>query len=143
MANLSYEDEMFILGIYNSGVTNMIDIVTKTGRSDDTIRNVLKKYGLKVSSRYTKITDEHRQKAKELRAKGCSYKEIAVALHVGCSTVKNLVQDERCEKPQQPQQDQHERQLQIPICNEIKSVPIEALRMLRDAIDMIIEERTS
>lgn len=140
MANLSYEDEMFILGIYNSGVTNMIDIVTKTGRSDDTIRNVLKKYGLKVSSRYTKITEEHRRKAKELRAHGRSYKEIAIALHVGCSTVKSLINDECAEKPQL---EQHERHLQIPICNEIKAVPIEALRMLRDAIDMIIEAMAS
>ena len=41
------------------------------------------------------------------------------------------------------QPEQHERQLQLPICNEIKEVPIEALRRIRDAIDMIIEANRS
>lgn len=140
MASISYEEEMFILGIYNSGVINMIDIVTKTGRSDQTIRDVLKKYGHKVSSKYTKITDEHRRKAKELRAQGLSYREIAIALHIGCSTVKSLINDECAEKPQQ---EQHDRQLQIPICNELKAVPIEALLMIREAINMLIEANRS
>lgn len=141
MAKLSYEDEMLILGIYNSGVHTMIDIVTKTGLNDDSIRHVLRKYGLRVKNNYTKITDEHRRKAKELRCKGASYKDIAIALHVGCSTVKRLLQPEICIEKQNAEDQKQEQQMHLPICNEIKMLPIEALRMLRDALDMIIKAR--
>lgn len=129
---LTYEEEMFILGIYNSGIHKMIDLVTKTGKNDATIRDVLKKYGRKVSRTHTRITDEHIRKAKELRMQGASYTEIAVSLHIGISTVKRILDREA---------PRSENQYKLPICNEIKAIPIEALRMLRDALDMIIEAR--
>lgn len=146
MANLSYEEEMFILGIYNSGITNMIDIVSKTGRSDDSIRKVLGKYGLSVSRKYTKITPEMRTAAKQMRSTGASYKDIAVQLHIGCSTVKRLLNDDATgyqqpEPPVQPEPPEHP--VQLPLCRELKEIPIEALRMMRDALSMMIEAMTS
>lgn len=144
MANLSYEEEMFILGIYNSGITNMIDIVSKTGRSDDSIRKVLGKYGLSVSRKYTKITPEMRIAAKQMRNAGASYKDIAVQLHIGCSTVKRLLNDSTVyqqQKTQQPEPQEHP--VQLPLCRELKEIPIEAMRMIRDALSMMIEAMTS
>lgn len=145
MANLSYEEEMFILGIYNSGITNMIDIVSKTGRSDDSIRNVLKKYGLSVSRKYTKITPEMRITAKQMRSTGASYKDIAVQLHIGCSTVKRLLNDDATgyQQPELPQPEPPEHPVQLPLCRELKEIPIEAMRMMRDALSMMIEAMKS
>ena len=144
MARLSFEDEMFIIGLYNSGVRYMTELCAKSNCSDDTVRRTLKKYGCRVIRTYTKITPYIVSKAKQLRAEGKTYREIAVALNVGCSTVKRLVQDEDehdTQKIDNQQPQQSEQQMQLPICKEIKATPIEALRMLRDALDMIINAR--
>lgn len=137
---ISYEDKMLILGLYHAG-EKMTGICVKSHRSNDTVRRVLKEYGLKVPHSYTKITTEIREEAIALNKSGMSYRSIAGKLGIGVSTVRDIcagykkqILDDTC-----LEKSAEEQQMELPIPNEINVVPIEALRMIRDALNMIIE----
>ena len=131
---ISYEDKMMILGLYHAG-EKMTGICVKSHRSNDTVRRVLKEYGLKVPHSYTRITTEIREEAIALNKSGMSYRSIAGKLGIGVSTVRDICKGYK----KKVFDDNQLEQMKLPISNETKSVPIEALRMIRDALNMIIE----
>ena len=61
---------------------------------------------------------------------------------VSLSTVRKIIRESKSEIVEKPQPEQ-QVQLPLPICNEIKEIPLEALRMIRDALDIMIEARLS
>lgn len=137
---IAYEEKMLILGLYHSG-EKMISICEKAHCSDETARKVLKEFGLKAPRSYTKITSEIREEAKALHESGMTYRNIAIKLGVGYSTVKHI-----CAEDQQPTFDnvqaetqKEEQQMELPISQGDDLSLIAALRMIRDALDMIIE----
>lgn len=128
------------------------EIMRATGQTAPTISKVCKDAGITISRKPEKPTEEKRNLVLDLHSKGYTPTEITCETGIPVSTVRRLIREAKiitfpnaekhpAEEAEQPEQ--HERQLRLPICNEIKEVPIEALRMIRDAIDMIIEARTS
>ena len=137
---IAYEDKMLILGLYHSG-EKMISICEKAHCSDGTVRKVLKEFGLKAPRSYTKITPEIRDEAKALHESGMPYRSIAIKLGVGFSTVKHICAEDK--KPifdnAQLETQKEEQQMELPISQGDDLSLIAALRMIRDALDMIIE----
>ncbi len=137
---ISYEVKMLILGLYHTG-EKMTGICAKAHCSEDTVRRVLKEFGLKVPRSYTKITPEIREEAKALRESGMPYRSIAIRLGVGFSTVKNICAEDKSRPFDnvQAETQKEEQQMELPISQGDDLSLIAALRMIRDALDMIIE----
>ena len=149
---INYETEMLILGIYHSGTTIMIQICEKSGCSEDSVRRVLKKHGLSVSKNHShaKITPEIIKRVHELHDTGFSYTDIASDLKIGRTTARNIVNNykERYKTEEKAEEiiceNDSETQLQMPICTETaKDKQYEALLMMREAINMLIEASRS
>lgn len=137
---IAYEVKMLILGLYHSG-EKIPGICAKAHCSDDTVRRVLKEFGLKGPRNYTRITPEIREEAKELHKSGMSYGSISIKLGIGRSTVRSI-----CAKGKKPiidnaqaETQKEEQQMELPISQGDDLSLIAALRMIRDALDMIIE----
>lgn len=137
---ISYEVKMLILGLYHSG-EKMTGICAKAHCSDDTVRRVLKEFGLKGPRSYTRITPEIREEAKALYNSGMPYRSIAIKLGIGLSTARNICAEDK--KPiydnAQAETQKEEQQMELPISQGDDLSLIAALRMIRDALDMIIE----
>lgn len=128
------------------------EIMRATGQTAPTISKVCKDAGITISRKPEKPTEEKRNLVLDLHSKGYSPTEITCETGIPVSTVRRFIREakiitfpntEKHPEKESEQPEQHERQLQLPICNEIKEVPIEALRRIRDAIDMIIEANRS
>lgn len=142
--HITFEIEMQILGVYHSGITNMTEIVEWTKVSDDTVRRVLKKHGLKVSSAHTNITPEIRNRVKELRASGMTYKDIAVEMHIGISTTRDICAGHKKKSAEVSDNSakvevEQPVQLTMDVTESAKEKRREALLMIREAINILIE----
>ena len=122
------------------------EIMRATGQTAPTISKVCKDAGITISRKPEKPTEEKRSAVLDLHSKGYTPTEITCETGIPVSTVRRLIREAKIitfPNAEKHPAEEVEQQLQLPICNEIKEVPIEALRMLRDALDMIIEARTS
>lgn len=118
------------------------DIISATGEQPATIRKVAKEVGIKIARHPQKVTDEMRSNVVNMRERGLETSEIVSKTKLGYSTVNRIIKESKSECIEKPQH-QQQLQLPIPICNELKEIPLEALRMIRDALDIIIEARLS
>ena len=123
-----------------AGNHTIANIMSATGEKPAAIRKVAKEAGIEITRHPQKVTDEMRSNVVRMHESGWTTANIVSDTKLGYSTVNRIIKES---KTVQTEKTQHEKQLQlpIPVCNEIKEIPLEALRMIRDALDIIIEAR--
>lgn len=129
-----------------AGGSTTAEIMQATGQTAPTISKVCKDVDIIITRKQEKTTEEKCNAVLDLHSKGYTPTEITCETGIPVSSVRTIIRNAKIitfPNAEKHPEEEVEQQLQIPICNEIKEVPIEALRRLRDAIDMIIEAMTS
>lgn len=129
--------KIIVMAAKNETVT---EIMKSTGQTAATISKICSDAGIRIVRHPKKLTDEKRIEVIELCKHGLSTFQIAAATGVSLSTVRKILREWKAEgeKPQQ------EQQLQLPLCSDAKEKELkefEALCMIRDAINILIEAR--
>lgn len=118
------------------------EIMKATGQNAATISKICSDAGIRIVRHPKKLTDEKRRQVMALHQDGKNTCSITFETGVSLSTVRKIIRESKSEIVEKPQPEQ-QVQLPLPICNEIKEIPLEALRMIRDALDIMIEARLS
>lgn len=129
-----------------AGGSTTAEIMHATGQTAPTISKVCKDVNIRITRKQEKPTEEKRNAVLDLHSKGYTPTEITCETLIPVSSVRTIIRNAKIitfPNAEKHPAEEVEQQFQLPICNEIKEVPIEALRRLRDAIDMIIEAMTS
>ena len=122
-----------------AGNQTIANIMSATGEKPAAIRKVAKEAGIEITRHPQKVTDEMRNNVIRLHESGWTTANIVSDTKLGYSTVNRIIKESKTVQTEKAYEQQ--LQLPIPVCNEIKEIPLEALRMIRDALDIIIEAR--
>ena len=118
------------------------EIMKATGQNAATISKICSDAGIRIVRHPKKLTDEKRRQVMALHQDGKNTCSITFETGVSLSTVRKIIRESKSDIVENHQPEQ-QVQLPLPICNEIKEIPLEALRMIRDALDIMIEARMS
>lgn len=150
MANISYMEEMAVVGMIKSGMS-MPQIRKETGLSVKVVSKIAKAHDLKINRTRNKITPEIENKIIELSKLGYTSGEISRELMIGTSTCQIILKehrDEMCEAPEggeevqltidppdPPDGGQDPEELRDPL-----TMIQDALRLINGAIELIKEK---
>ena len=115
-------------------------IMGETGLKEAEIRKICKDVNIRIERHCKPVKDADKKQILELWAEGYSTSFIVRTTGFGRSTINRYIAEnkKRCDH-----EENTEQQMQLPLCNEIKEIPLEAMRMIRDALDIMIEARLS
>ena len=120
------------------------EIMKATGQTDPTVRKVCKDFGMRITRKQKKMTEEKRNLVLDLHSKGYSPTEITCETLIPVATVRTYIRKAKIitfpntekhatEEAEQPVQ------LTLDVTESVKEKQYEALLMLREAINMLIE----
>jgi transposase len=115
--------KMVVCEMARRGAT-MTDIMKQTGLGESAVRSILKKAGLKTRYKQTKVTPEIRDEVMRLRGLNMSYREIAIEIGIGASTVGPIIRRMQAKGSVQSTAEEHEAS---------------ALDMLENALEMALQ----
>ena len=124
------------------------EIMRATGQTAPTISKVCKDAGITISRKPKKPTEEKRNLVLDLHSKGYSPTEITCETGIPVSTVRRFIREAKiitfpnaekhpAEEAKQPVQ------LTLDVTESAKEKQYEALMMIREAINMLIEANRS
>lgn len=120
------------------------EIMKATGQTDPTVRKVCKDFGMRITQKREKMTEEKRNLVLDLYSKGYSPTEITCETGIPDSTVRGYIR--KAKIITFPNAEKHPEkvfeqpvQLTLDVTESAKEKQYEALLMIRDAINMLIE----
>lgn len=126
------------------------EIMKATGQTAPTISKVCKDAGIRITRKQEKPTDEKRNAVLDLHSKGYTPTEITCETGIPVSTVRRFIREAKIitfrnttEKPAAVQEPEQPVQLTLDVTESTKDKQYEALLMIREAINMLIEASRS
>jgi len=124
------------------------EIMRATGQTDPTVRKVCKDFGIPITRKQEKMTEEKRNMVLDLHSKGYTPTEITCETLIPVATVRTYIRKAKiitfpnaekhpAEESEQPVQ------LTLDVTERAKEKQYEALLMIRDAINLLIEASRS
>lgn len=125
------------------------EIMKATGQTAPTISKVCKDAGIRITRKQEKPTEEKRNAVLDLHSKGYTPTEITCETGIPVSTVRRFIREAKIitfrnnENPAAVQEPEQPVQLTLDVTESAKDKQYEALLMMREAINMLIEASRS
>ena len=132
-----------------AGGSTTAEIMHATGQTDATISKVCKDVNIRITRKQEKPTDEKRSVVLDLHSKGYTPTEITCETGIPVSTVRRFIREAKIitfrnnEDPAAVQEPEQPVQLTLDVTDSAKDKQYEALLMIREAINMLIEANRS
>lgn len=132
-----------------AGGSTTAEIMQATGQTAPTISKVCKDVNIRITRKQEKPTEEKRNAVLDLYSKGYTPTEITCETGTPVSTVRQFIRDAKIitfrntEKPAAVQDIEQPVQLTLNVTETAKGKQYEALLMIREAINMLIEANRS
>lgn len=121
------------------------EIMKATGQTAPTISKCCMDAGIRITRKQEKPTEEKRNAVLDLHSKGYTPTEITCETGIPVSTVRGFIREAKIitfcntEKPEVVQEPEQPAQLTLNVTESAKEKQYEALLMIREAINMLIE----
>lgn len=132
-----------------AGGSTTAEIMQATGQTAPTISKVCKDAGIRITRKQEKPTDEKRNAVLDLHSKGYTPTEITCETGIPVSSVRTIIRNAKIitfrnnEEPEAVQEPEQPVQLTLDVTESAKDKQYEALLMMREAINMLIEASRS
>lgn len=124
------------------------EIMRETGQTAPTISKVCRDVNIRITRRQEKPTQEKRDTVLDMFSRGYTPKEITCETGIAISTVRTFIRDAKIitfpnAEKHQAEEDEQPVQLTLDVTESAKEKQYEALLMMREAINMLIEANRS
>ena len=126
-----------------AGGSEVVDIMSSTSQTAATISKVCAEAGIRIARHPKKMTDVKRREIMDNYMTGMSTAENACKTGMSLTAVRNAIRDAKAVKPKRMQEPEQPVQLTLDVTESAKDKQYEALLMMREAINMLIEARLS
>ena len=132
-----------------AGGSTIAEIMQATGQTAPTISKACKDVGIRITRKQEKQTEEKHIAVLDLHSKGYTPTEITCETGIPVSTVRTIIRNAKIitfrnnEKPESVQDPERTVQLTLDVTESAKEKQYEALLMMREAINMLIEANRS